>query len=142
MSRAAILFLPGLLFGIGLAVSGMTDPTKVIGFLDVTGNWDPSLALVMASALSSFALLNALIKRRSAPILGGELPGPPAASIDARLIAGSALFGIGWGLGGLCPGPAIANLGALHGEAALFVLAMVAGMAIAQRFFGADRQSA
>lgn len=139
MSRDALLFLPGVLFGIGLAVSGMTDPSKVISFLDVTGNWDPSLALVMVGALCSFALFNGLIKRRAAPILGGQLPGPPSGSIDARLILGAALFGVGWGLGGLCPGPAIANLGAFHVEAGLFVAAMVAGMVIAQRCFGADR---
>jgi len=141
MKGTAILVLPGALFGIGLAVSGMTDPTKVIGFLDVTGRWDPSLALVMVGALSSFAVLNALIARRDKPVLGGQLPGRPSAAIDGRLIAGAALFGIGWGLGGLCPGPAIANLGGLYGQAALFVVAMVAGMTIAQRLLGADRSS-
>lgn len=139
MSRWAVLFLPGLVFGIGLVVSGMTDPAKVIGFLDVSGSWDPSLALVMAGALSSFAVLHAWIRRRGAPVLAGsELPASPSGSIDARLIIGSALFGIGWGLGGLCPGPAIANLGALHAEAGAFVVAMIVGMVVAQRMFGAD----
>lgn len=139
MSRVTALFFPGLVFGIGLTISGMTDPAKVIGFLDITGNWDPSLALVMVGALSSFALCSKLIARRQAPILGGELPGPPSSSIDGRLLAGAALFGIGWGLGGLCPGPAIANLGALRTEAALFVGAMLVGMTLAHRLFAADR---
>jgi uncharacterized membrane protein YedE/YeeE len=138
MKRAAPMLLPGMLFGAGLGVSGMTNPAKVIGFLDLTGSWDPSLALVMVGAIASFATLYALIRQRPAPILGGKMPGPPTGGVDGRLLLGAALFGIGWGLGGLCPGPALTNLGAMRIEALAFIPAMALGMILAQRVFGAD----
>jgi uncharacterized membrane protein YedE/YeeE len=133
------LFLSGLLFGVGLGISGMTNPAKVIGFLDVTGAWDPSLALVMAGALGAFAPLNLLIQRRGRSWSGGALPPGPSRRADSRTIVGAALFGIGWGLAGFCPGPAIANLGSLRTEALVFVPAMAAGMVLAQKAFAADR---
>lgn len=140
--RALVFLLPGALFGAGLAISGMTNPAKVKGFLDLTGNWDPSLMLVMGGGLVAFALWNLPLQRRTHPILGGEKPAAPSREIDARLIAGAALFGVGWGLAGFCPGPALANLGVIRTEAVVFVPTMVAGMWIAQRFLGADRTSA
>jgi uncharacterized protein len=139
--KSALLFVPGFVFGVGLAVSGMTNPDKVADFLDVAGGaWDPSLAFVMVGAIGAFATLNALVHRwREAPVLGGELPGPRSkGKVDARLLAGAALFGAGWGLGGVCPGPALASLTALVPELLGFVAAMLGGMAVAQRAFGAD----
>ena len=122
-------FLVGLLFGLGLCLSGMVNPVKVLGFLDLAGAWDPSLAFVMAGAIAvalpAFRLARARATPASDPL---DLPG--ATAIDARLVGGSLLFGVGWGLVGLCPGPAIADLGFLDGRAALFVAAMAAGMAI------------
>jgi len=138
MKPALALFLPGLLFGVGLAVSGMTDPQRVIGFLDVYGDWDPTLAFVMGGAVLSFGLLQMLVQRRGKPLLEGRLPEKPSRQIDPRLLVGASLFGIGWGLGGFCPGPAFANIGYLRTEALVFVPAMAAGMLIAQRAFGAD----
>ncbi len=137
--RALVFLIPGALFGAGLAISGMTNPAKVKGFLDLTGNWDPSLMLVMGGGLVTFALWNLLSQKRSKPILGGENPGEPSREIDARLIVGAMLFGVGWGLAGLCPGPALANLAVPRTEALVFVPAMVAGMWLSQRVFGADR---
>jgi len=138
MKHAAPMLLPGMLFGAGLGISGMTNPAKVIGFLDLTGNWDPSMALVMVGAIAGFATLTALFRRGRAPILCGTMPGPPASGIDRRLLVGAALFGIGWGIGGFCPGPALTNLGGLRVEAFVFVPAMALGMFLAQRLFGSD----
>ena len=131
------IFLAGGLFGTGLAVSGMTDPARVIGFLDLFGAWDPALLFVMAGAVGVYGLGMFLLRH----IQKGRVSLPPAVSspIDRQLIIGAAIFGIGWGLGGFCPGPALANLGALRTEAAIFVPAMAAGMFLAQRIFGADR---
>ncbi len=137
--RALVFLIPGALFGAGLAISGMTNPAKVKGFLDLTGNWDPSLVLVMGGGVVSFALWNLLLQKGTKPILGGEKPGEPIREIDARLIVGAVLFGVGWGLAGLCPGPALANLGVARIEALVFVPAMVSGMWVAQRVLGADR---
>ncbi|HZV37181.1 MAG TPA: DUF6691 family protein [Pseudoxanthomonas sp.] len=133
MSRVAVGLLAGILFGAGLAVSGMTDPDKVLNFLDVAGRWDPSLALVMGGALlvslPGFAWAR---KRRTALLDGEALPPPPPPTLDARLLLGSALFGIGWGIAGYCPGPALANLG--HSREVLwFVPAMLAGSLLARR---------
>lgn len=139
MSKLWFSFLPGLLFGVGLAISGMTDPAKVTNFLDVAGTWDPSLAVVMAGALTTFAVARRFVLRRSRPLLGGTFPRPASRTIDARLVLGSALFGVGWGVAGFCPGPAVANLAAGHLEALAFVAAMVVGMRGAQLAFGADR---
>ena len=126
MKRVVIALLAGALFGLGLAISGMTDPDKVLNFLDVTGRWDPSLALVMGGALLVSVPGFALVRRRGDRACGDPLPAPASTQIDARLLAGSALFGIGWGIAGYCPGPALANL-AHGGEAVAFVIAMLAG---------------
>ncbi len=128
--RLVTPFLVGLLFGLGLCLSGMTNPVKVLGFLDLAGAWDPSLAFVMAGAIAVAFLPFRLALRRRKTLSGAPLHLPVATAIDGSLIGGSALFGIGWGLVGLCPGPAIANLGFLDGKAALFALAMIAGMAL------------
>jgi uncharacterized membrane protein YedE/YeeE len=131
-----LFLVAGGLFGSGLAISGMTDPARVIGFLNLFGAWDPALLFVMAGAVGVYGL-GMLILRRFA---GGSLKLPSVASspVDRRLVIGAAIFGLGWGLGGFCPGPAIANLGAFRAEAVVFVPAMAIGMLLAQRFFGAD----
>jgi uncharacterized membrane protein YedE/YeeE len=129
MNRASP-FLAGLLFGLGLCLSGMTDPQKVLGFLDLAGAWDPSLALVMVGAIGVAFVAFRIAGRRAASFSGHAFQLPTSQAIDARLVGGSVLFGIGWGLAGLCPGPAIVNLGYLNPRAALFVLAMAAGMAL------------
>ena len=129
MSRATP-FLVGLVFGLGLCLSGMTDPTKVLGFLDLAGAWDPSLAFVMGGAIAVAFVAFRVASRRGKALSGEPLHLPTAKAIDARLIRGSLLFGVGWGLVGLCPGPAIADIGFLDGRAALFVLAMAGGMAL------------
>lgn len=121
-------FLIGLLFGLGLLLSGMSDPGKVLGFLDVTGRWDPSLALVMGGAVLIGMVGFALARRRSATLLGAPLYFPEPDYVNRRLIWGALVFGTGWGLAGFCPGPAIVSLGAGSTKAGVFVLAMVAGM--------------
>lgn len=123
-------FAVGLLFGIGLILSGMTDPGKVIGFLDLTGAWDPSLALVMGGAILVGVFAFALARKRTTTFLGSALHLPGSRDIDKRLVVGSLLFGAGWGLAGFCPGPAIVSLGGGEPKAAVFVLAMLVGMAI------------
>ena len=123
-------FAVGLLFGIGLILSGMTDPGKVIGFLDLSGAWDPSLALVMGGAILVGVFAFALAKKRTTTFLGGALQLPTSNDIDKRLLAGSLIFGAGWGLAGFCPGPAIVSLGSGQPKAAVFVLAMLVGMAL------------
>jgi uncharacterized membrane protein YedE/YeeE len=125
-----ISFICGVIFGLGLIISGMADPAKVLGFLDVTGNWDPSLAFVMAGAIlvAFFAFLYA--GRHKTTLLGKELKLPDASKIDRRLIWGSLLFGAGWGLAGFCPGPALVGLGMGSMKAGLFVLAMLVGMGL------------
>src|SRR5690606_36682511 len=117
----------GLLFGVGLAISGMTQPSKVVGFLDVTGNWDPSLAFVMLGAVLVYFVSSRLVARRESPIFGEGFHLPTRRDLDPKLIAGAALFGIGWGLGGYCPGPGITSLGAGLLTPVLFVAAMAAG---------------
>ncbi len=132
MKRLIPALLAGALFGLGLAVSGMTDPDKVLNFLDLAGRWDPSLALVMAAALAVSLPGYAWLRRRGRTFGDGALPPTPGTRIDARLLAGSALFGIGWGIAGLCPGPALANLAHGSGDAVVFVLALVAGSQLAR----------
>ncbi len=132
-------FAVGLLFGLGLIVAGMTDPSKVLGFLDLAGAWDPSLALVMGGAILVGLGAFALAKKRTTSFLGGAMQLPTSRQIDKRLVLGSLLFGAGWGLAGFCPGPAIVSLGAGQSKAAVFVLAMVAGMAL---FEWAERRKA
>lgn len=137
--RLAIILFSGMLFGVGLVISGMTDPSRVIGFLDMFGKWDPALAFVMGGAVAVFAIGSIFLRKTGKRVCGTELPDTSADPISKRLLAGSALFGIGWGLGGLCPGPAVANLAALRIEALWFVPLMLLGMAAAQRVFGLDR---
>ena len=122
--------LAGLVFGVGLIVSGMANPAKVLGFLDLTGAWDPSLALVMAGAIgiSFFAFLFA--KKRSRSLIGADMKLPTGRSIDRRLVIGSTLFGIGWGVAGFCPGPGLVALGLGEVKALIFVAAMLAGMVL------------
>lgn len=121
----------GLLFGVGLAVSGMTDPDKVLNFLDLFGRWDPSLALVMGGALAVSVPGFAWVRSRGSSMLGDPLADAPSPRLDTRLLAGSALFGIGWGIAGYCPGPALANL-SRGGEALWFLLALLAGSQLAR----------
>ena len=135
--KMILFFVAGGIFGTGLAISGMTDPARVIGFLDLFGAWDPALLFVMAGAVGVYGLGILILRRVKNRDL--KLPSATPSPIDRQLIVGSAIFGVGWGLGGFCPGPALANLGALRVEALLFVPAMAIGMFLAQRFFGADR---
>jgi len=135
--KMILFFVAGGLFGAGLAVSGMTDPARVIGFLDVFGGWDPALLFVMAGAVGVYGLGMLILRRVKNRNL--KLPFATPSPIDRNLVVGSTIFGVGWGLGGFCPGPALANLGALRVEALLFAPAMAIGMFLAQRFFGADR---
>lgn len=123
-------FFAGLLFGLGLLLAGMADPAKVLAFLDLAGDWDPSLALVMAGAIGVATLPLNLAQRRTKALLGGAMQLPNRRDLDARLVGGSLLFGVGWGIAGICPGPALAILLTGHWQAALFVAAMLAGMLI------------
>ncbi|MFZ6842984.1 DUF6691 family protein [Undibacterium sp. RuTC16W] len=127
-----ILFawIAGLIFGIGLIIAGMADPAKVIGFLDLTGSWDPSLALVMAGAIVVASVMFAFVGAWQKSLLGLPLMIPASTSIDRRLIIGSLLFGAGWGLAGICPGPAMVLLGAGVAKGLVFVIAMLAGMGL------------
>ena len=130
MRHSLTEFLVGLLFGIGLLLSGMTDPGKVLGFLDLFGNWDPSLALVMGGAIGVGVFAFTLAKKRTVSFLGGVMRLPTSSQIDRRLIVGALLFGAGWGLAGFCPGPALVSLAAGQPKAAVFVAFMVVGMII------------
>jgi hypothetical protein len=140
---AVSTFVAGLLFGLGLIVSGMTDPSKIIGFLDVAGAWDPSLALVVGGAIPVGWVAFRIARRRTASFLGGVMHLPTPRQIDWPLILGSLAFGVGWGLAGYCPGPAVVAFGAGHDRAVVFVAAMIAGMALyeaADRHFHARRR--
>lgn len=122
--------LAGLVFGLGLIVSGMADPAKVLGFLDLAGRWDPSLAFVMAGAIAVGLMAFAVARRRTVSFLGAEMKLPKANEIDRRLIGGGLLFGIGWGIAGFCPGPALVALGMGEKKAVVFVAAMLIGMGV------------
>jgi uncharacterized membrane protein YedE/YeeE len=122
--------LAGLVFGLGLIVSGMANPAKVLGFLDITGTWDPSLAFVMAGAIAVGLVAFMLARRRTVSLLGAEMRLPSARHIDRRLVLGSVLFGIGWGVAGFCPGPALVSLGMGEIKALVFVAAMLLGMGV------------
>jgi uncharacterized membrane protein YedE/YeeE len=128
-------YLIGVLFGLGLIISGMSNPKKILNFLDITGNWDPSLIFVMGGAvivgLGGFYLAS----KRTKSFFGGVLQIPTRRDISKPLVLGSLIFGAGWGIAGFCPGPAIVALGAGHLKALVFVLAMLAGMALCNRFF-------
>lgn len=136
MSLAALVV--GVLFGLGLAISGMLNPAKVFGFLDITGAWDPTLAVVMAAGLGVNAIAYRLTMRRSTPVLAPAFQVPTRTDIDARLVVGSAIFGVGWGIAGICPGPALASLGAgqwggngfYEPDVLIFVAAMLGGMGL------------
>lgn len=123
-------FISGLIFGLGLLVSGMANPDKVLSFLDLAGNWDPSLALVMAGAIAVGVIAFTVVKGRTHSLLGEPLRLPVKKDLDRRLILGSLGFGVGWGLAGFCPGPALVALGAGAPKAIAFVAAMLAGMAL------------
>jgi uncharacterized membrane protein YedE/YeeE len=128
--RVVASLLAGLVFGLGLIVSGMADPAKVLGFLDLAGAWDPSLALVMAGAIGVGLVAFAVAGRRTTSLLGAEMQLPTARHVDRRLLVGSLLFGIGWGLAGFCPGPGLVALGMGEVKAVVFVAAMLAGMGL------------
>jgi uncharacterized protein len=125
-----VALFSGALFGLGLAVSGMINPAKVIGFLDLAGEWDPTLAFVMGGALLVTIPAFRLILGRQRPILAGDFALPAESTLDARLLGGAALFGVGWGLSGFCPGPAVAALVTGLAPVVAFVAAMMAGMAL------------
>ena len=128
-----IEFVLGLLFGLGLLISGMTDPSKVLGFLDLAGTWDPSLVFVMGGGVMVGVLGFAWAKKRSTSLSGQAFQWPDLVHIDRPLVLGSLMFGVGWGLAGFCPGPALVSMAAGHDKALVFVLAMVAGMSLQDR---------
>ena len=123
-------FITGLIFGLGLILSGMADPAKVIGFLNITGTWNPSLAFVMGGAILIAAIAFHFAETRSKALLGDVMRLPTARQIDRRLVLGGLVFGVGWGLAGYCPGPALASLANGGSKPLIFVVAMIAGMAI------------
>jgi uncharacterized membrane protein YedE/YeeE len=129
MMQLLTAFIVGLVFGIGLILAGMTDPAKVQGFLDLAGDWDPSLAFVMGGAILVGAVGFRFARGRERALLGGAMRLPTAGTIDRRLVLGGLTFGIGWGLAGFCPGPALASLASGRSEPLIFAAAMVAGMA-------------
>ena len=128
-------FVSGLVFGIGLILAGMTEPLKVKGFLDLAGAWDPSLALVMGGAIALGAVAFARARGRERSWTGAAMEIPTDRGVDRRLIAGGVLFGVGWGIAGFCPGPALVALGSGVGSAGIFVAAMLIGMLIHDKFF-------
>ena len=130
-------FVAGLIFGIGLLLAGMANPAKVLGFLDLAGAWDPSLALVMGGAIAVALLPFAWARRQSRSLLGAPMQLPQKRELDRQLILGSLVFGIGWGIAGICPGPGVAILLTGHWQALLFVAAMLAGMLL---FTALERQ--
>ncbi|MCC5852721.1 MAG: YeeE/YedE family protein [Alkalimonas sp.] len=129
-----IAFIAGLLMSIGIAVSMMIDPAKVLGFLNLSGNWDPSLALVMAAALAVYSVGFRLVRGRSAPLMAEKFQLPNASKIDKPILIGAAVFGLGWGLVGYCPGPALAALSSGSFATLSFVLAMVVGWYLARKW--------
>jgi uncharacterized membrane protein YedE/YeeE len=133
-ARNASALAAGLLFGLGLAISPMVNPKKVLDFLDVAGNWDPSLALVLGGAVGVAMLAFRFVLKRKQPLFESEFHLPRTTKVDRRLLAGSAIFGIGWGIGGYCPGPGIAALSAASVEALVFVAGMALGSFLYQRF--------
>ena len=139
--QVASALLAGIVFGAGLSIAGMTNPAKVLAFLDVAGRWDPTLAFVMAGAVAVSAAGYALTGRLGRPWLGGAFGIPTRRDLDPALLGGAALFGVGWGLVGLCPGPALANLSRGSVEVAIFVSAMLAGTLL-QRLVMRERAAA
>jgi uncharacterized membrane protein YedE/YeeE len=133
MKRNAAAFGAGALFAVGLALSGMTRPAKVVGFLDLAGDWDASLAFVMMGAIAVHFVAYRVVLRRPAPLFDVRFHLPTRKDIDLRLVLGAALFGVGWGLGGFCPGPGITSLVGGAAPVAFFVLAMLVGIAVTAR---------
>ena len=131
--RKLTAFLAGLLFGLGLLLAGMTNPRKVLAFLDLAGAWDPSLALVMIGAVGTAIGPLAWARRQTHSLLGNPMQLPVKRELDPRLVGGSLVFGIGWGLSGFCPGPALVSVAAGHWQAAVFMASMLAGMALHDR---------
>jgi uncharacterized membrane protein YedE/YeeE len=130
MKRIVFALVVGLIFGLGLCLSGMYEPTKVTGFLDLAGPWDPSLAFVMGGAIVVALPAFWLARRRSVAWVGGAIELPAKRALDAPLVVGSAIFGVGWGLGGVCPAPGVVDLAFLSPSAAIFVVSMAAGMLV------------
>lgn len=130
--RFLVLYLIGVIFGVGISISGMINPAKVLNFFDLAGNWDPSLALVMAGALAVTFIGYRVVLKRPAPLLAQTFQLPTRKDLDLPLIAGSALFGIGWGIAGFCPGAAIPALGTAQTDVFIFVIALVAGIVAAK----------
>lgn len=135
MRQLFTALLSGLFFGSGLTISGMVDPTRVLGFLDILGDWDPTLAFVMAGGLSVYLpIYSVWIKPKQRTVFGESCHIPVNTEIDAKLVAGAALFGLGWGLSGICPGPAITNLSGGQSGMIVFVITMLIGMITAKKF--------
>lgn len=134
MSSLLTALITGIVFGLGLCLSEMINPARVIGFLDVFGSWDPTLLWVMVAAVAVTGVGFPIVMKREKPVLAAKFEVPEKSEIDARLIAGSVIFGIGWGLAGLCPGPAVAALASLSPSVLLFVVAMTSGQWIASVF--------
>ena len=132
MKDGLVAFVVGVVFAVGLALAGMTQPAVIIGFLDVSA-WNPALLFVMAGAVAVYGVASRLILARSRPVLGARFPAFDKQEIDRRLVLGSVLFGVGWGLSGVCPGPAFASLGAVTVRPVVFVVAMLVGIALVKR---------
>ncbi|MBV8359618.1 MAG: YeeE/YedE family protein [Deltaproteobacteria bacterium] len=139
MKASLVAFASGIVFALGLGISGMTRPIKVIGFLDFAGKWDASLAFVMIGAIAVYFIAYRLIRRRIAPMLAEKFSVPERKDIDRNLIVGAAIFGAGWGLGGFCPGPAITSLASGAAPVAVFVIAMAAGIYLHGMLTGLSR---
>jgi uncharacterized protein len=139
MKALLVSFASGIIFALGLGISGMTRPIKVIGFLDFAGKWDASLAFVMIGAIAVYFIAYRLVRRRTAPLLAGKISVPERKDIDRNLVVGAAIFGAGWGLGGFCPGPAITSLASGAAPVAVFVLAMAAGIYLHGMLTGLSR---
>lgn len=139
MANKITALISGLLFGFGLTLAQMVNPQKVLNFLDFAGSWDPSLAFVLGGATGTAAIGFALVRRRAAPLFADRFQLPTAKDIDTPLVAGAVLFGIGWGLVGLCPGPAVASLAIAPENVAVFVLALLAGMML-QRVYATTQE--
>lgn len=131
--KTAAGYLAGMLFGLGLAISGMTDPARVLGFLDIAGAWDPTLIFVLGAAVGTTFVGYRLVFARGTPLFSTQFQLPTKQELDAKLLGGAALFGVGWGLSGYCPGPAIASMGGLTLPLLALLAAMVVGWWIAQR---------
>jgi uncharacterized protein len=140
MIRLTAVFSAGLIFALGLGVSGMTDANKVIGFLNLAGEWDPSLAFVMVGAIGVHLATYRLILRRQSPLFADRFHIPTRQDINPQLVVGSGLFGVGWGMGGFCPGPGLVSLAGFSSSAAIFVTFMLSGMLL-QKFAHRPRQS-